>query len=305
MLDNRSRCSLSGYILIVLCRYLSIVGVSFTLMARYDIDWAIVRSLELDCPNVNMEKRQAMHLLRVWLQKDRQSFPNSLGTYSTCRSETLTLRVKAVFLVPSAVAIVIALAGSDDGYKMVALETLCELALVNNSATSHLGGYAVSVSKRLGIPVSSVCGDTVGFQIIAHSILELEGRVHVESLVHVLMMLSDSVTRRRTFDPLKYIPRLLAPLTSIECVHCSHFEPLLHSYVHYCCRYFQSASVGTDRYEDMAHVSASVYSLVAALHTWPGVFYLFSSRTGIASVVEVLRLGQHRIEILNSILLAL
>eukprot|EP00036_Acanthoecidae_sp_10tr_P012342 CAMPEP_0206292348 /NCGR_PEP_ID=MMETSP0106_2-20121207/3581_1 /ASSEMBLY_ACC=CAM_ASM_000206 /TAXON_ID=81532 /ORGANISM="Acanthoeca-like sp., Strain 10tr" /LENGTH=1449 /DNA_ID=CAMNT_0053722921 /DNA_START=202 /DNA_END=4548 /DNA_ORIENTATION=- len=223
-----------------LLRYCAVIGVPMALMARCDLDWAIVRSLELDAPHINVEKRQAMHLLRAWLQKDRHTFPRSL------------------------VAIVVSLADSDDGYKTAALETLCELALVNNSEVARLGGYAVLV----------------------HSLLGLEGRVHVEALVHVLMMLTDSVTRRRTFDPWLYLPKILAPLTSLEYLH--------------------RTVVDSDHDADsLAHVAASSYAVTAALHTWPGVFYLFSSPAGAASLVEVLRLGQHRLEVLNSILLIL
>ena len=62
-----------------LLRYLALARVPLSLMARYDLDFAIVRSLELNAPNVIVEKRQAMHLLRVWLQKDCGTFPDSLG----------------------------------------------------------------------------------------------------------------------------------------------------------------------------------------------------------------------------------
>jgi hypothetical protein len=110
-------------------------------------------------------------------------------------------------------------------------------------------------------------------QVLTYSMLELEGRVHVEALVHVLMMLSDSWTRRRVFDPMMHLPRMLAPLTNIE--------------------YFHSAAPDPERQSDfMTHVAASATALMAALHTWPGVFYLFSTRSGVESVVEVIRLGQ-------------
>lgn len=42
-----------------------------------------------------------------------------------------------------AVAVIIAVADSDDGFRLVALETLCELALINNVMVAQLGGFAV------------------------------------------------------------------------------------------------------------------------------------------------------------------
>ena len=45
-----------------------------------------------------------------------------------------------------AVAVVIAVADSDDGFRLIALETLCELALINNTMVAQLGGFAVRLS---------------------------------------------------------------------------------------------------------------------------------------------------------------
>lgn len=98
-----------------LLRYCGAHEKASDLLFRKGVEYGVLRSLELDVHNSNAERMQAMELLRLLLRKNNAAFPTCL------------------------VAVLVAIADSaGDGYKMVALESLCELVSAYLKCRAHV-----------------------------------------------------------------------------------------------------------------------------------------------------------------------